>query len=126
MGERGHVPGALAEGREREAHYIEPVVEVQAEEGVPDRRPQVAGCRRRRAGVGRGGEGAVGGAPPLPSARVEGVVGEEGEGVGWGRGAVVAVLAEKPGPAVGDLELPALLQVSPGECPFLVAKQLRL
>src|SRR5262249_21757378 len=42
VSERGHVPCPLAERREREAHDIQPVIEIETEEPVPDGGAEVA------------------------------------------------------------------------------------
>ena len=118
LGERRDVPRPLAERRQGHAHDVEAVVEVQAEEAVPDGGPEVA--------VGRGDEADVGLDRPRPADALEGLVLEDAQELRLERGADVADLVEEHRPAVGDLELPALLLVRAREGALLVAEQLGL
>ena len=118
LGERRHVARPLAERRQRHAHDVEPVEEVQAEEPVPDGGAEVA--------VGRGDEPDVGLDGPRPADALEGLVLEHAEELRLEGGPDVADLVEEHRPAVRHLELPALLLVRAGERALLVPEQLGL
>ncbi|MCI0546487.1 MAG: hypothetical protein L0027_04310 [Candidatus Rokubacteria bacterium] len=116
--EEDDVVGALPQGRQRERHQREPMVEVLAEAPEAARQEQVVAGRRDDLHIDRL-------VPRGPEAPHRAVV-DGGEELGLERQREEAHLVEQHGPVLGELEQAGLPLPRVGERPPLVAEQLGL
>jgi len=115
--EERDVVGTLAQGRHRNRKHVQPIKEIASERAGFDRRQQVA--------VGRGNDAHVDVNRSGPADALELAFLKNAQQRDLGLHRQFADFVEEDGSAVRQLEAAEAALRRPGECPFIVAKQLR-